>query len=335
MTALALSGVALPDDEPRDLFVLGDRITLTRPAGPVTTVADGGWLLPGLVDVHSHPGLSGTFEEDSAAMLAGGVTAARAPGLTVPLPDDLSDHPRLTVATAWLMHTSLGEGMPLHTHTDDLAAAARDLARPGGWVKLVGDWGAEAAPLDQLRAAVAVAHQAGARVAVHCQSVAGCAAAVASGADSLEHGMHLDHDLLPVMAAQGTALVPTLSVFQDRVDEVRTKPDSPRKTWFVTGVDGLAPTVAAAREAGVRVFAGTDAAPDSTLVDEVLRLARAGLPVVEAIGAASWDARSWLGWPSLVEGAPADVVVYDEDPRRNPEVLRHPRHVISRGRVLR
>ena len=59
----------------------------------------------------------------------------------------------------------------------------------------------------KLRAAV------GGRVAVHCQTAEGSRNAVVAGADSLEHGMHLDPDLLDTMAAQGTAYVPTLSVF--------------------------------------------------------------------------------------------------------------------------
>jgi imidazolonepropionase-like amidohydrolase len=54
--ALHLRGTVLPDGVVRDLWTLGDRITFQRPAGPADTLADGGFLLPGLVDVHTHPG---------------------------------------------------------------------------------------------------------------------------------------------------------------------------------------------------------------------------------------------------------------------------------------
>jgi imidazolonepropionase-like amidohydrolase len=47
-----LRGVVLPDDEERDLYVAGDRITF-EPLGGAEPVVDGGWLLPGLVDVHN------------------------------------------------------------------------------------------------------------------------------------------------------------------------------------------------------------------------------------------------------------------------------------------
>ncbi|MZE81491.1 amidohydrolase, partial [Streptomyces sp. SID5475] len=35
----------------------------------------------------------------------------------------------------------------------------------------------------------------------------------------------------------------------------------------------------------------------------------------------------------LSEGAPADLVVYDTDPREDVRVLAAPRHVVLRGRV--
>ena len=54
-----------------------------------------------------------------------------------------------------------------------------------------------------MRHIVDAVHAVGGRVAVHSQNAAGGAIAVEAGVDSLEHGMHLDPDLLPTMAAQG------------------------------------------------------------------------------------------------------------------------------------
>ena len=51
-----------------------------------------------------------------------------------------------------------------------------------------------------------------------------------------------------------------------------------------------------------------------------------------ALGAGSWRARSWLGRPSaLVEGAPADLVTFDRDPRSDLSVLSEPSAVVLRG----
>ena len=70
-------------------------------------------------------------------------------------------------------------------------------------------------------------------------------------------------------------------------------------------------------EAGVPIFAGTDAGgvmPHGILGQEVELLAHIGGAEM-ALGAASWRARDWLGRPCLEEGASADLVVFDADPR--------------------
>ena len=64
-------------------------------------------------------------------------------------------------------------------------------------------------------------------------------------------------------------------------------------------------------------------------------MAGLGLPAEYALGAASWRAREWLGWNAgLDEGAPADFVVYDRDPRDDLSVLSRPKRVVLRGRVV-
>ena len=65
---------------------------------------------------------------------------------------------------------------------------------------------------------------------MHSQQPGGSAAAVAGEVDSLEHGMCLDPDLLPQMAAQGTALTPTLNAITGSIDDVeRQRPDGPQQ----------------------------------------------------------------------------------------------------------
>jgi imidazolonepropionase-like amidohydrolase len=86
----------------------------------------------------------------------------------------------------------------------------------------------------------------------------------------------------------------------------------------------------------VPVYAGTDAGGGivhGRIVDEIVELHAAGHP--DALGAASWAARGWLGRPGLGVGAPADLLVYREDPRQDPAVLREPASVLLRGRPVR
>src|SRR5699024_9532287 len=61
-------------------------------------------------------------------------------------------------------------------------------------------------------------------------------------------------------------------------------------------------TVARAREAGIPVYVGTDAGgqlPHGLVAREVEALTRTGMSTLEAIGAATWSARTWLGRPGI------------------------------------
>jgi imidazolonepropionase-like amidohydrolase len=189
--------------------------------------------------------------------------------------------------------------------------------------------------LELLTAVVAAVHGAGGRVAAHCQTAEGSHNAVRAGVDSLEHGWYLDRDLLDLMARNGTAFVPTLSVKGNKLAEFLARESSPRQDWLVKGWQGTLANVRAAGEAGVTVLAGTDGFPCGTVASEVEWLIRGGLPAEEALAGASWRARSWLGLPGLVDGAPADLIAYDVDPTRDPRVLAHPSAIILRGRVVR
>jgi imidazolonepropionase-like amidohydrolase len=54
VSVLRVRGYALPEGEPVDLYADGDRWA-TEPVAAAELVAEG-WLLPGLVDAHTHPG---------------------------------------------------------------------------------------------------------------------------------------------------------------------------------------------------------------------------------------------------------------------------------------
>lgn len=350
--ALHLRGTVLPDADIRELWLLGDRVTFERPAGEYQTIAGWGWVLPGLVDAHTHPGHRDDRTFDAAVFRSqcrehaeAGVSAVRVPGTRDPVPPELLDDPelpRITTAGRWLAWSGLHEvDTEAHHRAGDLVAAAvAEATASGGWCKLVADWEpfAPAVPESLMAAAVDAVHGIGGRVAVHCQTPEGCRAAVLAGADSVEHGLHLETGLLDLMARQGTALVPTLDVFAGDVARLRTRPAGPRRDWYLAGFRGLLATTRAAHEAGVAVYAGTDSVGGVRFGDvtsEVEWLVRAGVPATDAVAGASWRAREWLGLPGLVEGGPADLVVYDSDPRVDVSTLRRPRRIVLRGRVVR
>jgi imidazolonepropionase-like amidohydrolase len=346
--AVKVRGIVLPEREVRSFWIDGDRLR-TDPIPDAETVVDGGWLLPGLVDVHTHPGAEGVdvpFDEEVLRKQLldhrdAGVLLVRTPGSAARIPGWVEQDvslPRVRSAGPWLATPGRffpGYGRDI-TEGELVRAAVEEAAASSGWCKIIGDWSPEdpAVPLELLTAAVEAVHAIGGKVAVHCQTAEGSRNAVLAGADSLEHGMHLDLGLIDQMARQGTAFVPTMNVFAVREQAMRAKETSPRRDWWLTGWEGLPRAVRAAHEAGVTVLAGTDSFPCGTVAAEVGQLIKAGLSGEDAIAAASWRAREWLGLSGLVDGAPADLVVYGTDPTHDPAVLAHPKRIILKGRVV-
>ena len=341
-------GIVLPEREERSFWIDGEQLR-EGPVEHADLVIDGGWLLPGLVDVHTHPGTEeiGTPLDDEVLRKHlidhrdAGVLLVRTPGSAGRIPGRVDEDPhlpRVRSAGPWL--ATPGRFFPGHgrdvTEEELVAAAVEEATASSGWCKVIGDWTPDqrALPLEVLAAVVQSVHAVGGKVAVHCQTAEGCRNAVEAGADSLEHGMHLDPDLVDRMAAQGTALVPTLSVFDAGAQRARTREPSARRDWFLSGWAAMPALVHAAQEAGVTVLAGTDSFPCGTVAAEARWLTRCGLSPTAAVGAASWIARSWLGLPGLADGAPADLVAYDADPTLDVSVLAHPKRIMLRGRIV-
>lgn len=357
---LHVRGVLLPEDEVRDIWLVGDRVTFEPVAG-AETVADGGFLLPGLTDAHCHIGIARggapVSSIDQARDLArtdrdAGVLAIRDAGSPYPYPelDDAPDLPRLARAGRHIAPPKRYlRNIGVEVGAAEVTATVTGQARAGnGWVKLVGDWIdrgvgdlAPAWDADTMAAAVRAAHAAGARAAVHTFSEAAVEIMVRAGVDSVEHGTGLSLDLIDLMARQGTALVPTMiniRTFGGIADQARAK--FPGYADHMLALrDRFPDVVRAAYQAGVPIYVGTDAGggiAHGLAAEEMLLLhERAGMPAEAVLAAASWQAREWLGFPGLVEGGLADLAVYPEDPRRDLRVVRSPTRVVLRGRLVR
>ncbi|MFD4835719.1 amidohydrolase family protein [Streptomyces uncialis] len=358
-TVLHVSGRVLvgPDDVRDELWVVGGRITYERPAGVRDTVTVRGWALPGLVDAHCHVGLdahgpvpAATAEKqaltdrDAGALL---IRDAGSPSDTRWI-DDREDLPRIIRAGRHIARTRRYIRNYAHEiePADLVAYVAQEARRGDGWVKLVGDWIDRDAgdltacwPRDAVQAAIAEAHRLGARVTAHCFAEDALRDLVEAGIDCVEHATGLTEDTVPLFAERGVAIVPTLvniATFPRLADGGESK--FPRWSAHMRRLHARRyDTVRAAYDAGVPVFVGTDAGgslPHGLVADEVAELVTAGIPPVEALSATTWGARRWLGRPGLTEGAPADLVVYETDPRADVRVLAAPRRVVLRGRIV-
>jgi imidazolonepropionase-like amidohydrolase len=357
-TVLHLDGPVLvgPDDVRGQAWVVGGRLTFERPTAAGADVQTlRGWVLPGLVDAHCHVGLDahGAVDRETAERQALGdreagtllIRDAGSPSDTRWM-DDREDLPRIIRAGRHIARTRRYIRNYAHeVEPEQLVERVRREARAGdGWVKLVGDWIdrevgdlAPCWPGDVLKDAIAAAHEEGARVTAHCFGEASLYDFAAAGTDCIEHATGLEPATIEQFAAQGIAIVPTLvniATFPQIAESAREKfPDYHRHMLDLHG--RRLDTVRAAHEAGIRVFVGTDAGgslPHGLVAQEVGELVGAGLSPREALAAATWAAREWLGRPGLEEGASADLVVYEADPREDVGVLAAPRHVVLRGR---
>jgi imidazolonepropionase-like amidohydrolase len=358
---LHVRGVVLPDGVERDVFVVDGRFTF-QPVADAQTVLDGGWLVPGLVDTHAHLGLAspappGASDQEAArasaqAQLAAGVLAIREPGGPNRASTGIGPAEGLprTFTGGRFLAAPAGyfPGLARQVPPEALAEAAEQEAQASGaWAKVIGDF---PGPDGRLRAnfepaALAEAaervHAVGARIAIHSMGLAEVVeAAIAAGFDSIEHGLSLETEHLAAMVAGEVAWVPTLTIFVDR-DPIRgllggLGMPAGDVAALVAAIDRQPEVVREAAAAGVLVLAGTDAGmgPHGRIAGEVRLLLDAGLAPEQALGAASWEARRFLGLAVIEEGAPADLVAYPEDPRGDPRVLGRPVLRILDGHLI-
>ncbi len=350
--------VVLDDDrEVGDLWVVGGRVTFERPTSPGEVTTIDGWAVPGLVDVHCHIGLGPDGPVDRATAEAQAVADRDAGTLLVRdagSPADTSwvhardDLPRLLRSghhlarpRRYLRHY----GRELADPSDLPAAVAEEAARGDGWVKLVADWidrdlgpDGDLRPLwpdDVLAEAVAVALGHGARVTAHTFATEAVPGLLAAGVDCLEHGTGLTPGQIDEVARRGIPVTPTL-LQVDRFEDIAAQ--AHRYPVYAARMRRMHARrhqhVRDLHDAGVRLLVGTDAGgtiEHGRIAAETAELARAGIPDADVVAAASWRTRQYLGVPGLEEGATADLVVYDADPRRDVRVLADPRAVVLRG----
>ncbi|MFI6643538.1 amidohydrolase family protein [Streptomyces sp. NPDC050504] len=356
-TVLHVKGRVLtgPDEVRDELWVVGGRITFERPRAAAVTVE--GWALPGLVDAHCHVGLDrhgavddATSEKQAVADRDAGTLLIRDAGSAADTRwiDDRADLPKIIRAGRHIARTRRYIRNYAHEiEPGDLAAyVAREARRGDGWVKLVGDWIdrgegdlAPCWPRWALEEAMEAAHRHGARVTAHCFAESSLRDLVEAGIDCVEHATGLTEETIPLFAERGVAIVPTLvniATFPHLADGGEAK--FPAWSAHMRRLhERRYDTVRAAYDAGVPVFVGTDAGGSlghGLVAAEVEELTKAGIPPVAALSATTWGARSWLGRPSLEEGAPGDLVVYAQDPRTDVRVLAAPSRVVLNGTVI-
>jgi imidazolonepropionase-like amidohydrolase len=173
-------------------------------------------------------------------------------------------------------------------------------------------------------------------VACHAHADAGVAQAIAAGVGTIEHGSYVSEASLRAMASRGIALVPTVS---PAVAALAQDLPAGRRAAILDRFDARRAAVRAAVRIGVPVVAGTDAGVaytiHGTVAAEVSALVACGLPSDIALASCWRVAAQALGAGDigvLAPGAHGDLIVLDDDPRRDIHTLARPRAVMRAGR---
>lgn len=349
-----------PDGSPHTIAIEGTEFV--APDDRVTDEIDTGhlWALPGLADAHAHltmtslAGIEGLTEDEMRANIPvtawahvergvllildkGGNTDAS----LVTLDHDADLRPFAEVAGA-MIHPAGGymANYGVEVEPGELVEHIRSVATTrGGWIKIVADWPRRGVgpvnnyPLETLTEAVQIAHDAGARVAVHTMAD-GASDAVAAGVDSIEHGPFLTEDDIRTLAGRGGAWVPTVGNMRHWVEVLGRESSGGR--LLQAGLDRMEVNLPLAEEVGLIVLAGSDLAiPHGQIAEEARLLRQYGLSDRAATIATSTAAYDYVGRKdSLTAGSTADVVFFAENPYDDVGTLDRPELIIHRGQVV-
>ncbi len=224
-----------------------------------------------------------------------------------------------------------------------VAAVRRQIAGGADWVKLYADYrwrpGEDSRPtlsLEEMKAAVAAAHDAGRPVAVHSATAEGMRRAIAAGVDTIEHGYGGTPEIFAEMAKKGIALCPTLAA-SDATSRYR-------------GWTGAEPAPEAVRinrksfqmamKAGVHICMGGDVGvfAHGTNAREMELMAAGGMSPADVLIAATWGNARWFHLDSKLgavkPGLLADLIAVDGDPTADIAAVRHVRMVMKGGMVV-
>jgi len=190
----------------------------------------------------------------------------------------------------------------------------------------------------QLQVIVKEAARAGIPVMVHAHGDEGARAAVLAGARSIEHGSYLETDTLQLMQQQGTFLVPTLITMLEMLEQEYEGVLRVRGTYMVPKLENV---IQEAHKLGVIMATGADNYYDEQSVNrislEVWHLVRLGLSPFEALQAATVNAADLLMLGSrtgrIATGFEADMILIPANPLEDIAALQDVLLVMSNGQV--
>jgi imidazolonepropionase-like amidohydrolase len=331
------------------------------PAGYRVIDAEGYYLMPGLIDVHTHL----ASLDQARRALESGVTTVRSASVSayqdVALKElvDRGIIPGPDVIPAGVFVTpNLGDTILADPRLSVLAGGVRSEEELRLLVQINAERGArviktrgtERAGLvdndprkqvyseQQLRVIVDEADRHDMSVMVHAYGEEGARAAVLAGARSIEHGAYLSQNTLSIMAEQGTWLVPTYTTINGMANNSGSALLQLRGRMMLPA---LAETIRNADALGVRIATGVDtnysADSLSRIAIETYHLTEIGLTNMSALQAATVSAAELLKVDGqtgrIAPGYEADMILVPGNPLTSIENLQDVLLVVSNGQV--
>ncbi|MBM7825675.1 imidazolonepropionase-like amidohydrolase [Arcanobacterium pluranimalium] len=340
------------------IWVVDGKISHTPPAAGSSKEITG-FIYPGLVDAHTHPGLSYTPEllDDAEvhrrlrACVALGVTAIRDCGGQCDAGQIRTEaEPRVIYCGQHIARFKRYiRNAGIDTEPHDLVRQVRQQCeKANGWIKIVGDWinrdkgeFSDLEPLwprETIIAAVRAAHDLNTKVTVHTFAHETIDDLLDAGVDGIEHGTGMDWDQLVRAREQGVLITPTvnqISRFPEFAADAGKYPVYARRMLDMDARrrEHLAMMV----QAQTHFLMGSDTSADVDrrgLPTELCDAVRNGIPAHVVMDAASYGGRRRLGLTSWEDGAVADFVVYDRDPEQDISAVLSPSYVLIGGRIV-
>ena len=339
---------------PSVVLVAGGRIIDVLPASQYRpALADstidlrGLTLLPGLIDAHVHLAIGGPPAQTALADLRAGFTTVVDLGARtlrlLRIRDSINAGmilgPRVLAAGMWVgIKGGVCEfnGLGIEGTADAFRARVRENIQGGAdIIKLcVSGWPNEAysnpqkyeIPDDVLIAAVDESRKAGKLVIAHDISVAGVQAALRAGVQGFAHTPYVDSATALQLKVRNAFIIPTLASLVG-ADTSRPSRD-------------LVKSLALAHRVGVTLVFGTDGGvlPHGRNAEEFAALAMAGVSPLDAIRSATVNAARAFGLSDslgvVARGMAADIIAVEGDPLGDIGILKSPRFVMVRGRIV-
>jgi len=337
----------------------------TAPDGVKQIGMKGKYVLPGLIDCHTH---LATLAAARTA-LESGVTTVRSAGVSnyadvglrelarrgaIAGPDVVATgyhvRPRLA-EEAFLSDPSLSNLMSGVEGPEAIRQAVRvNLSHGVDFIKVLATERAGTADTDprkqtyteaELRAAVEEAAAKGVPVLAHAHGDEGAQAAVRAGVRSIEHGTYLSDETLALMKEKGTFYVPTYATVVDLMEPGGDYDLPALRNRGRHMLPRLRRTVQRAHRLGIRIATGADTpyGPNSLtrISHEVAAFVEMGFTPLEALQAATTVAAELLRIErttgALEAGLDADLIAVEGNPLEDPTVLQDVLLVVSNGRV--